>query len=154
MPLCLALCPIFGAISYERNEYDYPYGRVRIVPELCVGCGLCAGRRYEVAVVDSERCEGCQECIEECPFDAIDLVRPELSGTGKKFRKSKKLKAWIDPDRCVGCELCHNTCNKTGALTLKPVNLADYDPLQIEGCPSDAIAMVPRRDAEAVPETL
>ncbi len=142
-PVCLSLCPVLGAIAYERNEYDYPFGRVRVVPALCIGCGLCVTRRYEAAVIDPERCEGCQDCVEECYFDAIGLVQPEPSGTGRKFRKPKRLKAQVDPALCVGCGVCWPACAKTGALSLEPVNPEDYDPVQLEGCPRDAIALVP-----------
>lgn len=142
LPVCLALCPVLGAISYERNEYDYPFGRVRIVPELCIGCGLCITRRYEAAVIDPVRCEGCQECIAECHFDAIELVQPERSAASRKRRRSKKLKARVDREKCVGCGVCWFACSKTGALTLEPVNPDDYDDVQLEGCPSDAITLV------------
>ena len=63
------------------------------------------------AVVDEEACGGCQECVERCQFDAIEMVKPT---TGK----SKKLKAEIIPDNCWGCGVCIVSCETQGADAL------------------------------------
>jgi NAD-dependent dihydropyrimidine dehydrogenase PreA subunit len=62
-----------------------------------------------VAVVEKDRCNGCQQCLERCQFNAVDLVPGE---------RSKKLKANVDTDKCWGCGLCVIAC-ETGALTMK-----------------------------------
>jgi ferredoxin len=54
-----------------------------------------------LAVVDEDKCKGCQECIERCKFAAIEM-RPSAG--------SKKLKAYIDPEKCKGCGLCIIKC--------------------------------------------
>lgn len=53
------------------------------------------------AQVDLELCDGCQECLESCRYDAIDMVR---------VVETKRLKAWVDPERCCGCHLCALEC--------------------------------------------
>jgi Pyruvate/2-oxoacid:ferredoxin oxidoreductase delta subunit len=58
--------------------------------------------RY-LAVADNELCIGCQECVERCPFDAIEM---------KKVPGSKKLKASINSDDCKGCGVCIVGCKQ------------------------------------------
>ncbi|MBI4286421.1 MAG: 4Fe-4S ferredoxin [Chloroflexi bacterium] len=53
------------------------------------------------ADVDQALCTGCQDCIERCQFDALEMVR--VVG-------QKRLKARLDPDRCYGCGLCAVGC--------------------------------------------
>lgn len=81
--------------------------------------------RYE-AVIDQEKCEGCQDCIERCLFDAIDLVQPEKGA--KKGKKAKKMKATVDPDKCWGCGVCIMACDEAKALTFKQVRPLDFIP--------------------------
>jgi len=57
--------------------------------------------------VDVEACDGCQICIERCPFDDIDLV---------KVPSSKKMKATVDPEKCWGCGICVVGCPPSAIL--------------------------------------
>jgi len=77
--------------------------------------------RY-IAVVDEEACIGCQNCVDRCQFDAIEMVKPEGAG------KSKKLKARIDTDACYGCGVCVLECDKADALSMKLVRPPDHIP--------------------------
>lgn len=56
--------------------------------------------RYE-ARIDQEQCSGCQRCLDNCNFDAIEMV--SVTGT-------KKLKAQVDPEKCFGCGACYMVC--------------------------------------------
>jgi ferredoxin len=47
------------------------------------------------AKVDIEKCDACEDCIEECPTEAITLVDG---------------KAVVDPDECTDCEACVDVC--------------------------------------------
>ena len=55
------------------------------------------------AEVDKATCNGCQTCVERCPFEAIEMVK--ISG-------EKKLKAQIDPEGCFGCGVCAVGCEQ------------------------------------------
>lgn len=59
--------------------------------------------RPPVAFVDPDRCEGCQQCFRDCPYDAIQMV------PGKHPEKHP-LRASILPDLCVSCGLCAGSC--------------------------------------------
>jgi Fe-S-cluster-containing hydrogenase component 2 len=48
-----------------------------------------------VAIVDNNKCTGCETCINECPASAI-AMDSEI--------------AKIDRDMCVDCETCVDVC--------------------------------------------
>ena len=60
---------------------------------------------YEV-VVDKEKCEGCEECIEVCPVDVYEMV------DGKSEP--------VNAEECLGCESCVEVC-ETEAITITEV---------------------------------
>jgi NAD-dependent dihydropyrimidine dehydrogenase PreA subunit len=74
-----------------------------------------------IAVADDEKCIGCQECVDRCQFDAIEMVRIEGS-------KSKKRKARVNPEACYGCGACVVGCDKANALSMKLVRPPDHIP--------------------------
>jgi ferredoxin len=55
------------------------------------------------AFADPESCEGCQQCFQDCPYDAIQMV------TGLHPERHPLL-AQVQPDRCVSCGLCTGSC--------------------------------------------
>ncbi len=79
--------------------------------------GVLTGQIHEIlspsryrAVVDTEKCSGCQTCVERCHFNAIEM---------RKVVASKKMKAFVINEECMGCGLCVYKCpNKAMALEL------------------------------------
>ena len=60
--------------------------------------------RPGAASVDPESCEGCEQCFQDCPFDAIQMV-PGL------HPERHPLLAQVEPDLCVSCGLCTGSCS-------------------------------------------
>jgi len=71
--------------------------------------------RYE-AMVDEDICTGCQDCVEKCPFNAIEM---------QKTVGSKKLKAHIISENCKGCGVCIVGC-KQKAMRYEIVRPPEY----------------------------
>lgn len=55
-------------------------------------------------VVDPEKCEGCEECVDVCPVEVFEM----------QDEKSVAVKA----DECLGCESCVEVCDH-GAITVE-----------------------------------
>lgn len=51
-------------------------------------------------MIDTEKCIGCQACIETCPIHAIDFLRDSW-GEGR---------ASVNADRCIKCGFCNRIC--------------------------------------------
>ncbi len=68
-----------------------------------------------VAEVLEEKCIGCGECEEVCPYKAIDLIEifKEFEDISIKVKKSR-----INAAVCKGCGTCAATC-KVGAIMVK-----------------------------------
>jgi NADH:ubiquinone oxidoreductase subunit F (NADH-binding)/NAD-dependent dihydropyrimidine dehydrogenase PreA subunit/(2Fe-2S) ferredoxin len=89
--------PVLTTLRYFRDEYEAhvvdrrcPAGTcraliaLRILPELCTGCGLClrecptgaiTGETKGPHVIDQQLCSRCRLCHDVCPVDAIEIVR-------------------------------------------------------------------------------
>lgn len=89
-----------------------PLNRFQVPVSKCV-----VKSRYE-ARVDQDDCTGCQDCVERCFFDAIEMVTQD---------GSKKLRAAVDVDKCMGCGVCVLKCEPQ-ALSLKLVRPPEHIP--------------------------
>ena len=54
-------------------------------------------------VIKNEYCKSCRLCIEQCPYDCIEMGE-ELNIQGYKYVK------FVNEDKCVGCALCAVVC--------------------------------------------
>lgn len=71
------------------------------------------------AVIDEEKCQGCQTCVERCHFDAVEM---------RKVPGSRKMKAFIINEHCMGCGLCIFKCSNQ-AMHLELVRPEDHIPV-------------------------
>jgi ferredoxin len=99
----------------------------REVGYMCNCCGCCCAmmnaiRTFDIGnaivssnwimEVDRSHCNGCGDCVDSCPVQAISL---EVGKIGKKRRR------WAirDEDLCLGCGTCYPTCKYDG-IQMKP----------------------------------
>ena len=55
-------------------------------------------------VVDEEKCEGCEECVDVCPVEVFEMIDGKSSP--------------VNADECLGCESCVEVC-EPGAITVE-----------------------------------
>jgi ferredoxin len=70
------------------------------------------------ASVNQELCKGCKQCVQRCPFGAIDLLNED---------EPKKTKARVNPEKCLGCGVCVIGC-KQKAMTFELIRPPDFIP--------------------------
>ena len=58
------------------------------------------------SVVDPRLCTGCNQCPQDCPWEAITMVQRDDD--------RPTLVARVDPERCVSCGLCAGSCAPMG----------------------------------------
>jgi ferredoxin/coenzyme F420-reducing hydrogenase delta subunit len=60
-------------------------------------------RRARPAEVDLAHCNGCNRCVEDCPYEAIKLV-------GRTDQRPFLRQAQVNADLCVSCGICVGSC--------------------------------------------
>ena len=62
--------------------------------------------RWAPSVVDPRLCTGCNQCPQDCPWDAITMV--------PRDDDRPSLVALVNPARCVSCGICAGSCAPMG----------------------------------------
>lgn len=77
---------------------------------------LVVRRKALAAKIEESRCNACQKCFEDCPFNAISMLPRE----GKY-----ELVAHVSPEQCVGCGVCVGSCDSYGVTfpALEPLDV-------------------------------
>ena len=74
---------------------------------------LIKGRRNPAALIIEEKCEGCEQCFKDCPYEAIYM----------KQLDEKQKKAVIIESKCAGCGICIGSCNyNASSISTVPIN--------------------------------
>ena len=68
------------------------------------------GKRDSAAEVIYENCTGCEQCVSDCPYEAV-YVQP------RSDKRNYDLEAVVNPERCASCGIC------VGACDYKAINL-------------------------------
>jgi Na+-translocating ferredoxin:NAD+ oxidoreductase RNF subunit RnfB len=71
-----------------------------------------------IAVVNEDRCTGCQVCVPFCPVDCIEPVAAD------KYEDVMIPPVRVRQDECIGCEICVRACAKLtwDAIAMKKVS--------------------------------
>jgi coenzyme F420-reducing hydrogenase delta subunit/Pyruvate/2-oxoacid:ferredoxin oxidoreductase delta subunit len=102
------------------------------------------------SVVEAKLCTACNQCVVDCPYEAIALV-PRTAPTATADRPD--LVALVTPHRCVSCGICAGSCapmgvgppGRTGRAQLewlRPVP-ASADRVVVLACDRGAAALSP-----------
>lgn len=76
------------------------------------------------AIVDNNLCTGCAQCVEDCPYEAITMVkRPDRIENDRR----SELVALVDSDACVSCGICIASCKP---MAIGPPDLTGKDQLR------------------------
>ncbi len=80
---------------------------------------LLVKRSAQPAQVLESRCNGCTQCYQDCPYNAITMM--PRSDRDAEY-------AAIDPSRCVGCGICVGSCDPAGVLypLLQPLDVRKW----------------------------
>lgn len=68
-----------------------------------------------------DKCNGCTQCFQDCPYNAITMVPRDPDDMNR--RKSEQV-AKIDPSICVSCGICVGSCDPVG---IQYPNLSPWD---------------------------
>ena len=115
--------------------HEWPNVDVTASNTMCSCCDDCCMnlvplKRYDIPMTnyyaksrfqptnDLDVCDGCQDCIERCQFDALTMGKVE---------GSKKLKALVDEEACVGCAVCVLVC-EPASLVMEIVRPPEHIP--------------------------
>lgn len=66
-------------------------------------------KRASSAEILQDKCTGCSQCFNDCPYDAIH-IRPRTDG------KPFELEAIVMSERCAGCGICVGSCSFDGVV--------------------------------------
>jgi ferredoxin/coenzyme F420-reducing hydrogenase delta subunit len=60
-------------------------------------------KKEQPALVTLDYCNGCERCVDDCPFGAVEMV-PRTDDTNYSHQAS------VDPDLCISCGICVGAC--------------------------------------------
>jgi len=80
-------------------------------------------KKEQAALVTLDYCNGCERCVDDCPFGAVEML-PRTDSSNYSHQAS------VDPDLCVSCGLCVGACPtaipfRTRGLLVPGIDLPD-----------------------------
>jgi ferredoxin/coenzyme F420-reducing hydrogenase delta subunit len=62
------------------------------------------------AVVTERTCTGCEQCVKDCPYDAIEMVIRDVLATDTRGGERSTLVARVRTELCTSCGICIGSC--------------------------------------------
>jgi len=70
---------------------------------ICLAPWLPPARKPAVVEIDLDNCNGCERCVEDCPFGALEMAP---RSDGKKYASE----AVVSAELCLSCGICVGSC--------------------------------------------
>ncbi len=104
---------------------------------LCIAPWLPPSRKPAVVKVDLENCNGCERCVEDCPFGAVEMAP---RSDGKKYTSE----AVVTDSLCLSCGICVGSCPtatpfRTRSALSPGIDLPDQSVATIRDLVTDAV---------------
>jgi len=103
---------------------------------ICIAPWLPPARAAAVAKVDLENCNGCERCVEDCPFGAVEMA---VRSDGQKYATE----AVVDANLCLSCGICVGACPTATPFRTKSALSPGID------LPDQSIALIREQVTEA-----
>lgn len=100
----LEMCEDQGLVHVAENKRGVGHVICNCCSDCCInwtamrtGVGKFASPSRFRALIDTDECNGCEECIERCIFDALTMTDDGSVAT-------------VDEEKCMGCGVCRPSC--------------------------------------------
>jgi len=103
---------------------------------ICVAPWLPPARKPAVVRIDLDNCNGCERCVEDCPFGALEMAP---RSDGKKYASE----AIVASNLCLSCGICVGSCPtatpfRTRSALLPGIDLPDQSVATIRDMVTEA----------------
>jgi Pyruvate/2-oxoacid:ferredoxin oxidoreductase delta subunit len=117
----LEMCEDQGLVHVTENKRGVGHVICNCCHDCCInwtsvrsGVGKFASPSRFRAAVDDDSCNGCEDCVERCFFDALTLAADGTVVT-------------VDHEKCMGCGVCRSAC-MLDAISLQTVRPQEFVP--------------------------
>jgi Pyruvate/2-oxoacid:ferredoxin oxidoreductase delta subunit/coenzyme F420-reducing hydrogenase delta subunit len=87
--------------------------------------------RVPPSVVDPQLCTACNQCVADCPYEAIAMVPRAAADADRGAGPSRtEPVAYVNTDRCVSCGICAGSCAPMGVGPAGLTGRAQLDDLR------------------------
>lgn len=121
----------------DCTAMNFVMGGPKKCKEGCLGGGDCVRackfgalhiNEDNLAIVDAEKCTGCEACVKVCPKNVLEMVpEPQLVFVDCKNREFGAHVKKNCPNACIACKLCVRACQYDAIHVNNNIARIDYD---------------------------